>query len=87
MRTSFLRLLTLGGLISSVLAHDSGSTRDLIRRDAAPPVIQEDAGAVPTTFNGQEVPPMTELNGSTMKEDISKGYWSVILSTKSQGSC
>lgn len=84
MRTPFLRLLALGGLISSVFAHDSGPVRDLIRRDTAPPVIEEDAGPVPTTFNGEEVPPMTELNGSTMREDISKGYWLVVLGTKSK---
>lgn len=28
-----------------------------------------------TVFNGQEVPPMKELRGETLNEDISKGYW------------
>lgn len=28
-----------------------------------------------TTFNGQEVPPLKALNGTTLDEDISTGYW------------
>lgn len=28
-----------------------------------------------TVFNGQEVPPMKELNGNDLDRDMSKGYW------------
>jgi len=28
-----------------------------------------------TIFNGQAVPPMKELSGVTLDEEISKGYW------------
>ena len=28
-----------------------------------------------TVFNGQEVPPMKELNGDDFDKDTSKGYW------------
>lgn len=30
-----------------------------------------------TTFNGKEVPPLTELSGATFEEDIKDGYWFV----------
>jgi hypothetical protein len=29
----------------------------------------------PTKFNGIQVPPMTLLTGTSMKETIAKGYW------------
>jgi hypothetical protein len=29
----------------------------------------------PTTFNGQEVPPMLELSGTTVDETIAQGNW------------
>lgn len=31
-----------------------------------------------TIFNGQEVPPLRVLNGTTLDEDISTGYWYVL---------
>lgn len=35
----------------------------------------EDGTTSVTVFNGQDVPTMTDMSGTTMKEDISKGYW------------
>lgn len=39
---------------------------------AAEPTFQ------PTIFNGEEVPPMRELSGTTIKEEIKQGYWYVV---------
>lgn len=58
---------------------------------AAPPSPRKDAGVetsesalenevVPNTvFNSQEVPPIIDMSGVTMKEDISHGYWYNVL--------
>ncbi len=37
----------------------------------------EDVAVKNTVFNGVEVPPMKELNGTTYDEDIKDGYWYV----------
>lgn len=34
----------------------------------------------PTVFNGIEVPPMKELNGTDFERDIKDGYWYDLLS-------
>jgi len=52
---------------------------------AATPVAPEEKKVPPynketpsgTTFNGQVVPPIVDLSGTTLKEDISVGYWYV----------
>lgn len=38
-------------------------------------VAETDTGPKSTKFNGIEVPPMRELSGETINEDIKQGYW------------
>lgn len=52
---------------------------------ATDPVVAGDTDAAPvtdggksdagTTFNGHAVPPLTELSGESINDDISSGYW------------
>jgi protein disulfide-isomerase len=65
MRVSWL--LPLLTLASPILA---------IPADPAPKATDaEDTGPKPTKFNGIEVPPLKELSGTTINEDIKQGYW------------
>jgi hypothetical protein len=64
MRISWLLpLLTLASPIFAVPA------------DPVPKAESENTGPKPTKFNGIEVPPLRELNGPTLDEDIKQGYW------------
>jgi len=82
MRISLSRLLAAGSLASSVLAYEAESSQDPVRGGKVVSTAQEDVAPPPTIFNGQEVPAMTELSGTTLMTDISKGYWCVVsLST------
>lgn len=38
----------------------------------------EDVEIKGTMFNGQEVPPLIDLSGKTLEEDIADGYWCVV---------
>lgn len=40
-------------------------------------VADDEDAILSTHFNGLEVPPMVQLNGTSYKEDISKGWWLV----------
>ena len=42
---------------------------------AVKPSDSLDDAPLETIFNGQAVPPMKELSGITLDEEISKGYW------------
>lgn len=74
--------LRFSAILSLCLASSSLATPGLIPKDAnkgvTTPVLDEDV-IVNTIFNSKEVPPMIDISGTTMKEDISKGYWCVFL--------
>jgi hypothetical protein len=64
----FSYFLPLLSLVSPLLAAPADA--------AAGTVIQDvDPVALPTKFNGEEVPPLRELSGQTINEDIKQGYW------------
>ncbi len=54
---------------------DSGEKKPIEHAAAAGATNSEAITDVPTKFNGQEVPPMKELNSSGIDEDIKHGYW------------
>lgn len=71
-----------------------------VREDKAPaspatdPVVAGDTAAAPitdggatdpgTTFNGHNVPSLTELSGESIDADISQGYWYTLSSSCQQ---
>jgi len=77
MRLFLSRLLAAGGFVSSVLAYEAGTPQDPVQEGKIVSTAQEDVAPPPTIFNGQEVPAMTELSGTTLMTDIGKGYWFV----------
>ena len=49
-----------------------------LRSPPAADEVQEDAFGrkmIPTIFNGQEVPPLLEYDGTDFEETIANGYW------------
>lgn len=51
---------------NGVLLEEGGTTEVANSEPLLPP---------PTVFNGIEVPPMKELNGTDFEKDIKAGYW------------
>lgn len=69
----FTRAISALALVTSAAAAGSGAKADDtdVDKDAfGKPVV-------PSTFNGQEVPPFLELDGETLASTIEKGYWYV----------
>jgi hypothetical protein len=64
MRLSYL--LPLLTLVSPLLAAPA---------DAKAVEADAEAPPKPIIFNGEEVPPLRELSGQTINEDIKQGYW------------
>ncbi len=78
MRTSTLSSFLSAALLLLSAASTHVAAQDA--KDATVPDVSKEAGAdddspKPTTFNGMEVPPMRDLAGDTLNEEISKGYW------------
>jgi protein disulfide-isomerase len=60
-------LLPLLSLVSPLLAAPADT--------AAAAVEDAEATPLPTKFNGEEVPPLRELSGQAISEEIKQGYW------------
>lgn len=82
MRLSTLTSFFALSLVSTSLAKASGAKDSAVDADGATSPINDagvkvtDGGAeTGTTFNGQRVPPMTEIEGAKIDETIGKGYW------------
>lgn len=97
MRSLIVRVLLSLSLLNPTFAsptadnkHQLNTVEDVLSEAKGGPV---DAGAkagatnseavsdTNTLFNGQEVPPMKELNGDDFDKDTSKGYWYAALLT------
>lgn len=59
--------------VEDVLSETKGGPADAGAKAGA--TNSEAVSDTNTIFNGQEVPPMKELNGDDFDKDISKGYW------------
>ncbi|EON66034.1 hypothetical protein W97_05277 [Coniosporium apollinis CBS 100218] len=87
------RLLSALALLSPVLAVPQVEADPAPEKAAEIPVAPVAPAAspasthAPTVFNGQTVPPMRELKGATLDEDISKGYWFVEFFSPYCGHC
>lgn len=80
MRVAYLPLLLSAALLSLVHAappvNPKADAKIQTAAAARPTDAITDGSAEGTTvFNGQEVPPMKQLSGEALDEDISKGYW------------
>ena len=69
-------LLGLLAFVSPLFAEPSGSAA-LVKRDSEK---ADDVAETPKTtlFNDKEVPPMIEISGETLADDIQTGYWYII---------
>lgn len=74
----FLRALALFAWTAQAVAGPIGvadqTTKSIASttKDAVTEATSEAAG---TVFNGEKVPPITELQGHTLEADIKHGYW------------
>lgn len=59
--------------VEDVLSETKGSSVDAGAKAGA--TNSEAVSESNTIFNGQEVPPMKELNGDNYEKDTKKGYW------------
>jgi protein disulfide-isomerase len=80
--TSLLSLTVLSSVFAApTLDHQDATTpaTDTLSIQTSGPNAPkgDDADPTYTTFNGIQVPPLTELEGPTFKEAVKDGYWFV----------
>lgn len=73
MRLTLSAILSLL-LVPSALAAPPQEAYETVKEEISDSAAK-DAGPEETYFNGQAVPPMTDLSGETLKQDIRRGYW------------
>ena len=78
---SILSLATLRSVLAGSPVEETAISTSVASRiktqtaATAKPSDSLDDAPPETIFNGQAVPPMKELSGVTLDEEISKGYW------------
>jgi protein disulfide-isomerase len=74
-----MRLLSISlllALCTSAIAADSPLGKTESPTDTSTEELEND-GPAPTVFNGQEVPPIPEIEGEKFNETVAEGYWFV----------
>lgn len=61
--------------VASVFAAEPAEKEAVVKAEAKTPSDDVEKAEGETTFNGQTVPPMQQLEPGTIDTEISKGYW------------